>query len=285
MASTQVLPTDSVLAYHNYAFDSGIAVIDVSSETLFFPAKNVLDPRVGRTWRTSSNTNASSEYVSIDLGTSITLKMLAILGSNLLSGSSVILTGSTKKDFTSPFQTWTYAAYAQSAAKVVRFYIGKDDASAVQSQVYRYWRVKITTRIGTALQINDTFLEIGSLWFDGGFVTLSTALGVQIKEVDNSVTDISAGGMKLITQNRIYHEIDLTFPFVDETTLYGTLKNELNARAAASYFIYDLYAPSTNATKKANGCYFCNIAKADFEIGLHWIATGDLRLTLAEVQG
>lgn len=124
---------------YNQIFDS--ATISSSSEaSTSLIDDNVVDEFVAKKWR---STGDSTEYLLFDLGSSTTIKMVAIFSHNLTSGATITLQGNDTDSWGSP----TYDETVDwSAVAIVQFL----------NETLRYWRIVINDASNP-----DGYIEIG----------------------------------------------------------------------------------------------------------------------------
>lgn len=168
-----------LIAWDNKADDASLAT---DSEQASLPASNVQNAHLSRKWQTA--TGVKSAYLLLDLGSSLSCALLALLGTNLTASATVRLRGSVT-DATAT-GSLAYDSGTIAAGVVAGYGAAYKAFSAIAS---RYWRLDVAdSTVDDNLAVGRVFL--GPSWAPA----INMQLGASWRSHDPSRRQQSSGG-------------------------------------------------------------------------------------------
>jgi len=191
---------------YNAASDLPSAVITSSSQGASNTDDNAVDDRVGKVWRTDSDT---AEWLKFDLVvTSKKVDCVALLNHNLTSGATVTFEGHSADSWGSPTVEETLTVATDADGNVIDrivHYFTQDNL--------RWWRVVIDDGSNS-----DTYIQIGRVIFGEYYqVTRDLSADMRVERVDPSEGAKIPGEVPVLTQKARFRRIRSSFQFIGQT--------------------------------------------------------------------
>ncbi len=208
---------------YSAASDLTTATITSSSDGSSNTDDNAVDNRVGKVWRTDSDTD---EWIKWDLATAKDVDCVAIFNHNLTSSATVTIEGNSSDFWSPPTFSETLTLVSDSDSNVIAR-IGHFLAS---QQSYRWWRLKVTDPTNP-----DSYIQIGRIVFGAYYETtrdMSDDFRVEI--IDPSAGERNPGEVPIVTEDdekARFRRIRSSFEIVGQTeidkweTIFGTIGN------------------------------------------------------------
>jgi len=207
------------IIYDNLIDADGV-VLQADTEAIGRVIENVQDQRLGIRWR---STHYSAESVIIDLGSSQAVDVVAVMGHNLVSGSTVTVTAN--DDITTSGGVYTWVASGATTTETITW-----NADIMlrftTSHTKRYWLFSIANDSG------EEYSEVGRLWL-GTYTDISPSslisFNVGKERSDNRV--YGKNRQKFSSVGVGWRTFDISFPQTAGTalttiqTIYDTVGN------------------------------------------------------------
>jgi len=186
------------IAYVNLIDDATLTPV---SEDLVYPVENVQNQRLAKPWRTTGLTGIS---VVADFGGTASVTMAAILGHNLTTSATLVISGNTTSSFVAP----SYTTSMTAVDGVILKYFGA-------AQELRYWQYTIEDPTNTA-----AYVEIGRLWAGVYWqVDPTNTVDFSVNKKRSDTVTYGRGRQKYATQGVGWRSFDLSFDHVAGTAL------------------------------------------------------------------
>jgi hypothetical protein len=193
-----------LIAWQNLA---DAASVSTDSEVATLPASNVQQAHVSRQWQTDGDNAA---YLLLDLGSSLSCALLALLGTNLTSSATIRIRGSVT-DATATgslaYDSGTVAAGAKAGYGAVY----KDFASVAS----RYWRIDLSDATLDELAVGRLFL--GPSWEP----SINMQMGWSSRVADPSRRSKSSGGQSYADVRPKARVLEFVLDCMTEAEMYG----------------------------------------------------------------
>jgi len=177
------------------------ATLTPVSEDLIFPVENVQVQRLAKRWRTTGLTGIS---VVADLGGTASVMMAAIIGHNLTTSATLMVSGNTANSFVSPAFTTSMTALSGMVLK----YFGA-------AQELRYWQFTIEDPTNST-----AYVDIGRLWLgDYWQVDPSSNVDFSVTKRRSDIVTYGRGRQKYATEGVGWRAFDLSFDNVSGSAL------------------------------------------------------------------
>jgi hypothetical protein len=188
---------------YNAASDRGANVITSSSDGTSNTDDNAVDDRVGKVWRTDTDT---TEWIKWDLVvTSKNVDCVALIGHNLTASATVTFEGHTADSWGAPTVNETLTIATDSDSNVlpnIVHYFTQD--------TLRWWRVTIDDPTNP-----DGYIQVGRIMFGEYYeVTRDLSADMRVERVDPSEGTKAPGEVPVLTQKARFRRIRTTFQFV-----------------------------------------------------------------------
>lgn len=192
------------------------ATLTPLSETAGYVVENVQDQRLSVKW---VSTTATTQTVIVDLGAATSITVMAILGHNIASTSTVVVNANTADSWGAPAVT---NSITWNVGPMLKF---------VSSQNYRYWRFSFSGLTTSA--------QIGRLWL-GTYVTIdpSSLLSFPVTKRRDDINTYGKGRQKYSTSGGVtWRKVSMSFPASQEATLQ-IIQNLYDAVGTYKSFIF-----------------------------------------------
>ena len=174
------------------------ASITANSASVNYPVSNLVDSRLTRVFKTSSNTTAE---VVFDAGSAVDVTSVVIANHNISAGVTTLKLQGNSSD------SWSSPAFETSLTHNSGI-IYKDFAK----ETYRYWRIQIIDASNS-----DGYIEIGRAWIGENFTTPAISPTVSHSRMSSSVKSISISGQSYMDTRYFYSTISVSFPKITHT--------------------------------------------------------------------
>ncbi len=273
--ATESVPAGPIIAFDNMTMASAASIIGVTSEATLYPKSNLTSPLRSKRWR---SVGAVAQNIDFDLGSDVAPTVFALIDSNLPLLSTIVLKTAADSAFTTSVLTWTFTAgvYQQSSSHVLRWYLGSDDSSTVNSGS-RYWRVQLPDATAS-----NTYHELGLVWL-GNYSLLRADFGSSNKLSDNARIAQAYSGARYTDTARIMHEIDVSAGLLGSDEWANMmLRAEVNGTTIPA--LVDMHAYETSdGTIKRTGTYYGTLdPRAGFGMQYKFSKRSDVRLSFTE---
>lgn len=175
-------------------------------------------------------------------------------GTNL---GSVMLELASDSAFTSSPLRWVFQSYAQTARGVMRWYLDDPALNTPALSARSFWRLTIPASASLDTDgdgVADTYYELGVPWL-GTYVELPIDFGMSIEATDRSLVVVSDAGARVADILPTFHTIEAEATAMEEASTYALLAL-LDEAGVTRHCLLDVWAPTTDATKRAMGCYY-----------------------------
>lgn len=195
-----------LIAWQNLA---DAATLSTDSEQASLPASNVQQQHVSRKWQTAAG--VKSAYLLLDLGSSQSCALLALLGTNFTSAATLRLRGSV----TDPTATGSLAYDSGSiAAGVVVGYGSAYKAFAATAS--RYWRIDVAdATVDDNLAVGRVFL--GPSWEPA----VNMQIGWSVRFADQSRKARSSAGQRWVDVRPKPRVLEFELDYLTEAEIYA----------------------------------------------------------------
>lgn len=229
--------------------DAAGSVISVTSEKNAWRKVNLSDAHRSKRWRSTSD---GEQKIVCKLPTG-TLPTLFLLGdSNLDAAEAVTLKQASDEAITADVATWNLTSYTQSKRAIMRWYLGAADSGTADS-ANAYWEITLPNN-GSA---STDYHQLGLVWF--GIQTELAMASIGRAIMDPSLVAMSDGGARYPDVRPTYHETAIDSEGMPEADTFA-LMDIFDTIGSTRHIVLDLWAASSDDTKKANGCYYGTLA-------------------------
>ncbi len=259
------LPSRATISVENKLIDvSGGVVLSATSEAPLLPKERLLDPHRSRLTRTASASVQQQWAFQFPAPVSRTNLLIALINSNLDDTATVRVEMSTLPSFPNTTDTfyWDFTTYAQGRRRVLRWYPGAKDGGSGTDTVARSF-ARITFPASHSLDsdgdgTDDPYYQLGVPWF-GTYLELPFDPGMERKVQDPSQIARSAGGALFAQRRRPFHQIAMESSAMPEAESQALIA-AIEGAGLSRHIMVDLWASSSDAAKKADGCYYATLA-------------------------
>ena len=174
------------------------ATLTANSAIINYPVTNVLDSRLSRIFKTSSNTTAT---IVFDVGSAVTVTSVAIANHNISSGVTTLkVQGNATDAWGAPSvdETLTY-----SSGIITKQFTGGS---------YRYWRINIVDAGNS-----DGYISLGRVGLYDSFTLPDISPSVGHTRNSNSVKSISVSGQSYLDKRYFNSIYSVRFPKLSHT--------------------------------------------------------------------
>lgn len=150
-----------LLAHNNLSDSDNASSITAGSEKSSLPVSNLQENPVAKVWQTADST--SSTHITVDMGSSMTIRVVALIGTNL-DNCDIRIRGDDSDNTAvegDEFDSGTVDSQIHKDYKDIYFVLGSDTAA-------RYWRIDISNVDRTST--GDSFIEAGRLFMGPAFI-------------------------------------------------------------------------------------------------------------------
>lgn len=195
-----------IIAWDNKA---DVAALTTDSEIATLPASNVQQPHVSRKWHTVAG--VKSAYLIMDMASSLSCSVLALLGTNFTSGGTLRLRGS-DSDATGATGE-KYDSGTVNAGVVAGYGAAYKSFTAAAA---RYWRLDLAdASVASNLQVGRVFL--GPSWMP----SVNQEYGWSVTPLDPSDLDESYGGQDYADIRPQRRQLQFSLNFMDQAEMVG----------------------------------------------------------------
>ena len=185
---------------------SGSAVTSSGSRTSDYDEDNVIDDRVGATWR--SDTIATEVWVKFDLGSAKSIDCIGIFNHNFTGTAAVTLEGNATDSWGSPTFSETLAVVTDSDSLLL-----KRTVEYFASTSLRWWRITITDILNS-----KPWIEIGRVMLGAYYEpTRNIDDDMRIEMIDPSTNERVPGQVNQLKQLNRYRRARVGFSYMDQT--------------------------------------------------------------------
>ena len=191
---------------YNAASDLSATVVTASSQGTSNTDGNVQDERVGKVWRTSSDT---AEWIKFDLVvTSKKVDVIGIFNHNLTASAVVTLEGHTADSWGTPDVSETLTIATDGDGNVIPRIVHH-----FTQATKRWWRLTIDDPTNS-----DGYIQIGRVMFGEVYeVTREMGGDISVEHIDPSEGSKVAGEVPVMTQKPRFRRIRTSFQFIGQT--------------------------------------------------------------------
>lgn len=251
------LPKRGAMAFDNLVRQGRAEVVASSASRPLFPASRLLDPRRSSDWRTLVKSPAQS--VTLRLKEEALPGVVGMVDATISPGQLVVLIGADDQAFTLNTQAWIFTAYAQTDRGTMRWYPGTADLPPAAGVPHLYWNWTLPNN-GSPL---DHF-RVGKLWMSQ-YLDLWVDEGYEATVNDASGESTSDGQVS-------YFDIRLPYQSVKAAASFMTIaearafRQTMDRLGRSNPVLLDLWARSTDAADKADGCYYGLLGRRGGEV-------------------
>lgn len=245
----------SMFSYKNLVFDPDCRIYS-NNESTQYPVTNLFSPIRGKPFKSSSSDKCS---IIIDLGNRGSIdyvESVALVDSNLSSGSLVRLKASNSRGSidVSPDAYWDIEVWEQKNG--IFIFILDDPSSGVfANKKFRYWQLDLPENgAGSGVQHSLGVLWLGKIHQYGFDQKTDFKMSTNM-----SVSKLTTGGKQAKFIDTVY---DFDFEIVGISTEDAyQFKYDLETMNINRYMIVDYFSFSSNTSKRAHGAFYGNIDK------------------------
>lgn len=229
---------------YNPASDLASATISSSSDGTSNTDDNAVDNRLGKVWRTDSDT---LEWIKWDLVVSRAVNCVGIFNHNLTSSATVTFEGNATDVWTSPTvdETLTVATNADSVVipRICHFFT---------SDTLRYWRLLIDDPTNP-----DGYIQIGRIMFGTYYeTTRDMSDDFRVEVLDPSTGDRNPGEVPILDEDedaQKFRRIRTSFEIISQTESdkWGAIFDKIGQSRPAMIS----WTPATRPTKDSAYTY------------------------------
>lgn len=224
MAVSKTLTYSGAISFLNWTIDS--TIVSVTNEAINYPAKNLLNPIISKTYRTTKLFNEHNGYFQIgfDLGVDRTPTIAGIINSNITktTGTGLYLIGSTSPDFSTSLTYYDGLSLYETKTRVLRWYL--DTPTQNNGLAKRYWAFRFYPNDWGNGFTTDTFFQFGNFWL-GEYQELRHDYGSSINQYDTSKKSMAFGGATYVDQNSSGYSLSTTMPWVNKSSRQSLISN------------------------------------------------------------
>jgi len=242
------LPNRGIISTYNLVVDDiNATVVSATSEKNLWRKENLRDQRRSKRWR---STSAVEQKIVVRLSAAALPEVFALVDSNLAASQTVTLKGADDAAMTTNVASWSLTTYTQSMRHTLRWYLGAADSGTASARLY--WEVTFPASGAGSV----SYHELGVLW-------LGAHVDLVISSLDRSVIDpseiaVSDGGARYPDRRDTYHETSIDSDAMPEADSWALL-DALDSAGGTRHVIVDLWASSSDSTRKANGTYYATL--------------------------
>lgn len=224
----------------------------------------------------------------------------AATGLTSMALSSLLVEFHSSSAFGSSGTRWALQSYDQTGRRVLRWYTREPDSlvpaatAALRADPSpglfdlffqtSFWR--LTFPASGVLDsdsdgVIDTYHEVGAIWL-GNYTELPVDFGLSIEVVDPSFISQSDAGARFVDRLPTFHEIALDASANEEAVSYPLLA-EIDAAGSSRLCLLDVWAPRSDATMRAMGCYYGHLDKGT-KLQRRIVGRDDLSFTFVEAR-
>lgn len=284
MAVSKTLTYSGAISFLNWTIDS--TIISVTNENQNYPAKNLLNPIMSKTYRTTKLFNEHNGYfqVGFDLGTDRTPTIAGIINSNITktSGSGLFLIGSTSPDFSTSLTYWDGLPLYETKTRVLRWYL--DTPTLNNGLAKRYWAFRFYPNDWGNGFTSDSFFEFGNFWL-GEYQDLRHNYQSKITQYDTSKKSESFSGATFVDQNNSGYALTASMPWVTKASRQSLISNFYTYRKNTHVLVdFEPFINDTTSTVGGMNCFYGKIhdtIKADVQFSGYTNLQLDFRESVA----
>lgn len=182
------------------------ATLAAGSELATLPGANVQNAHLSKKWYTAAG--VSSSHVQLDMGSTVSCSVLALLGTNLTAAATVRIRASDTDPVAAPsYDSGAIAAGAKAGYGAVY--------KAFAAIAARYWRIDIADASLTQLRVGRVFL--GPSWTPAA----GQNFGWGVEPSDDSVVSESYGGQSYADIRPQRRVLEFELDYMSEAEVYG----------------------------------------------------------------
>jgi hypothetical protein len=266
MAVYKTLTTYSgTISFDNYII--GSKIVKITDEDKLYPASNLLNPIMSKTFRTNKIFNERNGYfqVGFDVGSAVTPTVLALINTNITktSGSGCYLIGSTSADFSTSQTIYDAFPLYETKTRVLRWYL--DTPTTNNGLSKQYWAIRFYPNDWGNGFVDDSYFEIGNIWL-GTYSELKHNYASKISKYDLSSREKSFSNSVFVDQNDSGHKVTSQMPYVTKSTRQTFINNFYTYRSN-SHVLLD-FEPFIDDVSSSTGGLNCYYGKLDDKIGI-----------------
>jgi hypothetical protein len=217
MAVYQTLDISGSISFDNWVLNSKIVAI--TNEDKRYPAKNLLDPRISKTYRTTQLFDERNGFfqIGLDLGSAMLPTIFAMINTNITktTGNGAYLIGATNALFTTGTIIYDAFPLYETHTNVLRWYIDTPSTNPPGAEK-QYWAFRMYPNDWGNGFTDDQYIEIGNLWL-GEYQELKHNYGSKISQFDKSSKSQSFGGATYVDEINSGFSLTSEMPYVSRT--------------------------------------------------------------------
>lgn len=268
MATYKTLTYSGAISFLNWINDS--TIVSVTNEASNYPAKNLLNPIMSKTYRTTKLFNEHNGYFQIgfDLGSAKTPTLAGIINSNITktSGSGLFLVGSTSADFSTSLTYWDGLPLYETKSRVLRWYL--DTPTVNNGLSKRYWAFRFYPNDWGNGLTADNFFEFGNFWL-GEYSDLRHSYQSQILQFDKSKKSNAFGGATFVDTNSAGYQLAAAMPYVQKASRQSLITNFYTYRKNTHIIVdFEPFIDDISSSVGGMNCFYGKISdklKASFQ--------------------
>lgn len=258
MAVSKTLTYSGAISFLNWIMDS--TIVSITNENSNYPAKNLLNPIMSKTYRTTKLFNEHNGYfqVGFDLGTDRTPTIAGIINSNIIktSGNGLYLIGSSSPDFSTSTTYYNALPLYETKTRVLRWYL---DTPTSNNGAKRYWAFRFYPNDwGNGFTI-DSFFEFGNFWL-GEYQDLRHDYQSSINQFDKSKKSMSFSGATYVDENNIGYSLTASMPWVNKASRQSLISNYYTYRNNSHVLVdFEPFIDDTTSSVGGMNCFYGKI--------------------------